>query len=416
MSMKRTMIALFTLLVAAPAIASGLFTPYSLSSAAVLPKGVKRLGYSGFTTEISNEYGNRGGIEVLGADFNKKLTVGELIKATPAGKDRGIFKGGLEASGLGMGETAGQANGWIDARVTTSVPTLAYGVSDRWTLAVGIPIIYSNMHPATGWTVDPQFEAKLNKLATNGYRNPIGKYQADLQNVIQTELKNYGYDPLVDQSQTGIGDVVIAGKYQALKNRTLTVAISPRVSLPTGRASDVNKVVDLAPGDGHPNFGVAAISDYWIRPRLIWTSSLSYTYQTPMVRAKRIPLEASNWISPDVDNSAHQKAGDILGTSTGLRYEVLPAVTLGAGYSFQYKAPDKYTGNHFDPTRYNYLSVETEQTMHALDIGVQYSTVPLFRAHKFEIPLDIGIDYATVLVGRNTKKIELAAIELASYF
>jgi len=47
---------------------------------------------------------------------------------------------------------------------------------------------------------------------------------------------------------------------------------------------------------------------------------------------------------------------------------------------------------------------------------VQYSTVPLFRAHKFEIPLDIGIDYATVLVGRNTKKIELAAIELASYF
>ena len=315
-----------------------------------------------------------------------------------------------------MSDTAGEASGWIDSRVTATIPTLAYGVSDRWTVGLAVPILYSNMHPTTGWTADPNFQAQLNALGANGYHNKTLSYQGDLQNPIATELRNYCYDPLVDQSQTGLGDIVIAGKYMAYKQGRLAFAVSPKVSLPTGRAQDVNKIVDLAPGDGHVNMGVAAITDYHVMPRTTWNNTLSYTLQMPTVLAKRIPTASDNWISPDVDESAHQKLGDIMAIGTGLRYELFPAVTLGGQYSFQYKAPDSYTDNHYDPTRYHYLSTETEQTMHAFEIGLSYSTVPLYRAKRFDVPLDIGANYATVLAGRNTKKIDLVALELASYF
>ena len=54
--------------------AGGLFVPFALESAQVLPKGVRNVRVGGFTTEITDKYATGGSIAPLGDSFNKQIT------------------------------------------------------------------------------------------------------------------------------------------------------------------------------------------------------------------------------------------------------------------------------------------------------------------------------------------------------
>jgi hypothetical protein len=415
MNLPRSIVAATCVLFAQQALCASLFAPFSLDSASVLPKGVGSVRFTGFTSEVSNDFANNGSSEHLGSDFAKSVTWAEAINATAAGPDRGRFKGGLEALGVDMNSTIGNTRGLVDARVAANVPTLAFGVTPRLTVGIAAPIVYSNLHVSTGWTVDAKAQDKLKAIADT-YFNKEKSYEGQLYNVVQTKLASAGYEPLSDQQRTGLGDVVLAAKYQAYKKGQVTFALSPKVVLPTGRRADVNKIIDLSEGGGVWDVGMAAVVDYQPQSKLTINSSLGYTAQWATNRAKRIPFSGEETITPDIDYNTHQKLGDMVGSNLGLRYLLHPLWTVGTGYSFQYKMPDSYRGTAFAADRYRYLESETEQYLHAIQFALSYNTVPLYAAHKFEIPLDVGVNFTSVLAGRNVKKTDLTAIEVAAYF
>lgn len=417
--MKRTPLALAALstLFATQVFANSLFIPFALESAQVLPKGVRNIRVGGFTTEITDKYSPGGSIVPLGNSFNKQITWNELIDSTPAGFERGQFKGGLESMGVDLNSEVGDARGVVDTRLTATVPIAAYGVTEKLTVAVALPVMYSNLNVNVGWAANPQFNGTVNAMANErGFYNKVLSYESALHNVVNTKIANLGYKPLENTTQTEVGDLTIAGKYQVVAGPGYAVAISPRIVAPTGRIADVDKVIDIAGGEGQWDVGLSAAADYIPNAKYSFTGAIGYTYQVASTRTKRIPTSSSDSLSADKDFGVRQKFGDIMGASLGGRYQLAKLFTVGTAYGLQYKMQDSYKGSAFASERYRYLEADTEQVMQSGLIGLTFSTIPLFRAQKFALPLEASVTYSRVFAGRNIGDLDLTAFELVSFF
>lgn len=395
--------------------AGGLSAPFSLDSAKVLPKGIRSFRIEGFSSSVTNRYDGNGSIVSLGSAFNKPVTYNDLEKSLAPTADNAVTIGGVNSS-VSPGDTAGQALGVVNAQVTTTVPVFAYGVSDKLTVGLGVPILYANTSVSVGWDSNATTQALIDKFRQSGAEYKVQALRTRLMNAVATRVSDYGYQPLAGESHTDFGDTSLVAKYQVLKTPDWMVAVAPRVVLPTGRTPDIDKVVDIAPGDGLWDIGAGSVVEYTPTARFSASYSAYYMYQVPMTRAFRVPLDSSETISPNVDNGVNLKRGDMMGTTLAAHYQVHPLITLGTAYGLQYKAADAYSGSIYSQDRYNLLSIDSEQVMQTAQVGVSLSTVSLYQAGKFEVPFDVNVGYTAMVAGRNVNKLDLATLELVSFF
>lgn len=417
-SRKASCLALaFSLLSASVALAGGgLFTPISMDSAAVMPKGVRNLRLSGFTTQVTDVYTGSGTVAPTAYAFNKPVTLAKLISSRPDAQERGLLTGGLKAEGYDSSMVVGDSRGLVNARITSEIPVFAYGLTDKTTFGAGIPIVNSYSHVDTGWVANAAFQKMVTTLQGRGYEPKLMQLKSLLQNVVTTQLDGYGYKPIQDEKHTDIGDLNMGLKEQVFKNDDVAVAISQKLVLPTGRMPDVDKVVDLAPGDGHVSFGLSTAADFRAASWLTITPSAGYLYQIESTQAVRVPRTGDELASPDKDPSVRVKRGDIMSTALALKFPIADIVTPAVAYSLQYKNPDSYMGGAFAPERYHYLEVDTWQNMQALQFALTGSTIELFKREKFPVPLEGTLAFAHVLSGANVGVLDVWTAEMAAYF
>jgi hypothetical protein len=417
-ALRLAMSVALTAAVAQPAFSAGLFVPFSMDSASTMPKGIRSVRVGNFTTQIEDKYDGYGAVVPAANSFNKSVTWRKLIDSEAPGPDRGILKGGVKSmqdANIDLDAVAGVTHGMVNVRLTSTVPMLAYGLTEKITLGVGLPVVYSSTSIATGWTADAAMSEKLTKVMASGFESKVMSLREKLQNVVRTQIASYGYKPLEDEQRQEIGDVTLGLKYKVFSGELVSVALAPKLVVPTGRTADVNKVVDVAPGDGQFDTGVSAVADWAIAPRFTMTTSAGYTYQWGSAKAKRIPRSADESISPDVE-TVWEKFGDVMGTSLGGKYKPNDLTTVGLGYSLQYKQADEYGGSAYAAERYGYLAKDTWQSMQAVQASLGFTTVPLYRAGVFPVPADLGLTYGRVLSGRNVNDVSLVFAELAAYF
>jgi hypothetical protein len=402
--------------VSSTGVCGGLFAPISMDGATVMPKGIRSVRLGGFTSEITDKYDGNGNMVPLANSFSKSVTWNQLIDSRPSAEERGMLRGGLKAEAIDLGTSVGDANGLVNTRITSTIPVFAYGLTEKITLGVGVPVVYAKTHVDTGWTANGYFQSELDKLRATGYEGKIQAFKTSLYDVVATKISSYGYKPLQDQETTDVGDTTLGLKIQVYKEDNVAVAIAPKVVVPTGRTPDIDKVVDVAPGDGHVSAGVGAAADFNVASKWTLTPSVGYTYQFENSQAVRIPRNGDESISPDIDYNVRKKVGDIMGTSAAVKYRINEIFSAATAYSFQYKQADSYIGGAFSPERYGYLERDTWQSMESAQAVLGLSTVPMFRRGAFAVPLDAALSYAHVFAGRNVGKIDLAVLELAAYF
>ncbi|MDZ4082180.1 MAG: transporter [Bdellovibrionales bacterium] len=402
--------------IAPSAHAGGLLAPFSFDTAGVMPKGVRGIRIMGFTTEIQERWDGAGGYEPLANKFNKPITFGELADGQPEASDRAQLKGLLMSKDIPLDSIVGDARGVANARLTSTIPVAAYGLTDRLTVAAVIPVIYSRVNVMTGWASNENFQAVLDGLSAEGRHNKKLSFEEKLHNVVATKLAGYGYRPLENEINQEIGDVTLGAKYLVHKDDALAFAVSSRVVIPTGRQSSVEKLIDIAPGDGQWDVGLGATVEYQHSGQVASYASLGGLYQIESRRAKRVPIVQSENATPDIDFDVEERLGASVSSALGLRYKPFELWTVGAQYSFQYKGPDTYSGRAFAEERYQWMSNETEQDLQAAQVGLTFSTIPLFQKGAFPAPLETTLSFATSLGGRNTNKIAMAAWELALFF
>lgn len=403
-------------LVSANARATNLFTPFSLDSAQVLPKGVRNMRVLGFTGEISGRFDGSSSIVPVGQPFNKTIRVGELQDSQPAGFERDKLAGGLKSFGLGSDAEVGRAFGVVNSRVTSTVPAFAYGLTDKLTVVAAVPVLYSNTSVRTGWVVNEDFERQLKALGSRGFANKIIAFREKLDNVIATKVAANGYKPLEDSAHTEVGDITLGAKYQLMKSTRSAAALITRLQLPTGRLPDVDRLIDVAPGNGTFDLGLGLAYDYALFDTVTITPTASVLYPFATNRATRVPLAYGETLTPDVDRDASFKAGEIYSIGLVSRYRFEDALVFGLGYNFQSKHRDSWSGGRYAGERYQYLSRDTEQQIHAAQVNVTYSTIPAFRRKQFPMPLEATLGIANVFGGTNVNHAALSTFDVAAFF
>ncbi len=407
---------LILLLISSMAQSATLFAPFTLDSTEVLPKGIRNLTIASFTTDISDAKNGWSNDKPVGDAFNKAVLWDDLVNAQKAGYERNSLQGYVQSKGYKMTDIVGTATGVVDIRITATVPVLAYGISENFTLAMVVPILYSKLNVSTGWNANQDFNQAIAKFAADGKNYRILQNKEKLMNVVASDVASKGYSSLENETRSGLGDITIAGKYRVFKTDDYALAIVPKVILPTGETADVNKLIDVAPGAGVWDIGISAIQSYQFNGRFSLVQSAGFTKQLPMYRAKRIPFDPTMTSSPDIDESTRVQLGDIFSGQVGPKYKLTSLLTLGGALAYQYKAPDVYAGDQFDPSHYEWMSINTEQVMFSGQMGVNFSTVPLYKAQSFAVPLEVSLSYANVFSGRNVNTTELYSAALALFF
>ncbi len=410
------LLAAFAAIMVNEAHAAGLFSPMGVDSASVMPKGIRSFRLAGFTSEIQDKYDASGSVQPLANSFNKPFTWNKLINSRPDAGERGYLRGGLQSEGINLDSPIGDSAGLVNARLTSFVPVFAYGITDKVTLGMGLPIVYSRTHVATGSSFNATGQANLNTIMASGNGARVASYSGLLANVVNTQIAAYGYKPLESEEHTDIGDLTMGLKILVLQKSKFALVLAPKVVAPTGREADVDKVIDLAPGGGIWQTGLSTIGEYTATSKWSLVSSAGYTHQWVADKAVRIPRTGDESISPDVDHRVHKKLGDIMGVAAGTKYKFTPLLTGSLGYSLQYKEQDRYEGGKYTPERYGYLEQNTWQNMQSVVASISMSTIPLFQQKKFAIPGDASFSLASVIEGRNVSNATLAIFELAAYF
>jgi hypothetical protein len=411
----KLIITLISFLFVIEVMAGELTTPFSIGSTTVLPKGIRSLRIGAVTTEIDNKFNDLNFDVGVAETMNQELSYGRLLQAE---KDENLklnVEAQLAAKGVTLNQVAGSSVADLNSRVTVTAPVLAYGITDRWTLALVVPVYYSKIDVATSFIGTEQLQELATSFAEKS-RTQTDVIEKKLQDVIGTEVSNKGYKPLESQQKTEIGDISLVSKFLLYKDLNMAWGISNKLSMPTARTRDIDKVVDPAPGDGQWDFDVTSVAEVPISAQLMMIHELGYSIQFADREATRIPITIAERLSTDVDLNASRDLGDKIFSTFGIRYSPWDMLSMSAGYHLGYKQRDQWKGNKTQQSRYDILGHETEQNIQAAILQMSFSTIDLYKRGTFFLPMTAGLGYSQALSGRNVKNSGMWAFDVAMFF
>ncbi len=405
------------LFLASPSIgwAGGLGAPFSINTTQVLPKGVRSFRVGGITTTVDGWYNNAGISSGVAEPFNQQLSYGRLLKSESDVNLKLNVESQLRNRGVSLDEIAGRSYADINTRVQVTLPAMAYGLTDRWTVGFAVPIVYTNQDIATGFVGTNQLQELVTDFSGKS-RKQTQLIQSKLNDVIATELANKGYKPLRDEERTQVGDLVMVAKYLAAQELSYSWAITNTVTLPTAHVRDTNRLADPTPGDGQADFGIASIFEVPVTSKLRLINQTGYTIQFSDVRETRIPISEEERISKDIDYGANRDLGDMVSTSFAALYSPIDLISFGASYTLGYKERDEWTGVNASPDRYRALGVETEQYIQALYGQVSLSTVGAYKRKTFFLPMMATMGVGQVVDGRNVRNDPVWSLNMSLFF
>ena len=368
----------------------------------------------------NDKFDTSGTVVGVGDALNTDVTYQQLVDSQKTTVERGVLEGYLTRHNRNMNSIAGRTTGVVNVEVDAHVPIFAWGITHQWTAAVVIPVVTVKTHVDTGFVTHPDFQKVATKLVAEGKGFKAKEVKNKTNTSIPNKNNDYGYEPipssLSHREETSLGDIRLINKVQLLKEDNYALTLQNDWILPTGQTTNVNRLVDIPTGDGQLDFNMGVIGEYYLNSRTTFWTRLGYTWQTSDKVTRRIPENLDSSISADIDKQVYRNLGDSLYTSIGGSFDVYQGIKLKAQYSFQYKEKDKYEGDQYEASRYSFLSKDSLQELHVLQVGMNYSTIPLFQNKQFPVPLDFNLISGIPLSGRNVTKDPSVVAEVAIYF
>ncbi|MBF0314170.1 MAG: hypothetical protein HQK50_17800 [Oligoflexia bacterium] len=400
----------------AEVLAADLRAPFDFQSAQVLPQGIRNLRYKGVQVLGNEKYNSAGDERLLADPFFQEITWRDVTDPEADELDTGLLRGYLNSREYNLDEPVGRTTGTVSVAANVHIPVFAYGITDKLTAGVAVPIIRYRYNVDTGFVA---YEA-LNRLAADlragGKGFELGEAERKLANPINTKLAKFGYSPLKSEEGTKLGDINLVFKYQALKHSVITTTVQNSYVLPTGKEADVNKVLDVPGGDGQYDIGLALINDVNLIPLTTITITPGAVIQLPDTTAKRVPYRQNSKITPYTDGAVKRNLGDIYFVQASSKVVPYMGVGIFVGYSLHYKQEDRYRGSKYASERYSWLEADTIQNMQSVQLGLGYSTLELFKAKRFPVPVELNATHSFLVRGKNVTKDPLTAVELVMFF
>jgi hypothetical protein len=389
----------------------------AFESTKVLPKGIRNVKLRTLYTTAKTKTTPEGDIEPLADRLWKPLEFRHVLSG-----ESGLKRKQLEALMLQQGWTRNKSLGdfraEFDAQINVWAPIFAYGFTDRFTLAVALPVYSSSTDIGVGFTANHGAQDFVTALKSPSMNNTQSAVEASqkLQNAVgrlNDKLVDNGYDTFDKWNSTGIGDTTIAAKYLAYDGSLLKAATSFGIVAPTGETESPDILTDLSFGDGQWDAFAQLIFDQNIFSWMTFNQFYKYTYQAPDRREMRLATndETIEVGKEDLDF----KLGDKIEAGTSLQFEQnSTGLTAGLGLQYFRKYGDRYEVEAIDVK--NELQRDTAQQALYWKARLGYTSLPAFRRNEMKVPFVASIEYRKQYESINTPRTDFTQVDVGIFF
>jgi hypothetical protein len=389
----------------------------ALDSSDVLPAHINspsvRIGY---ISGIGQRYTGNGSLMSLTDANSITFDAKKLVSIEPRVQQLIAVLNQFGQQQMGSALTLGTLHINIEPDVNYYAPIHAYGITDKWTVAVGVPIIHyknniglsqegSNLEAiqAQAGGISPELDSAFDEL------------HAGLVQSAQKELSGKGYKPLQNVDTTFIGDVQLVSLYQVFNNKRTALLTKTTFNLPTGPKDDPDDLTDLS-DFGQTSISEGAVLTYMLTPKLRLSGLLTGTYGLPDKIDKRVPTSPDDSL-PDISTkqNVNRQIGPSVSVGASTMYWFTQRWSAGAGFDIMTKAADKYWGS-LRGSRYDLLQADTNQTSERIRLGVSYDTISAYLAKSAFMPAMISYTYSDTIAGVNIARQTIHELWLTMFF
>ncbi|NLI81497.1 MAG: hypothetical protein GX443_07385 [Deltaproteobacteria bacterium] len=388
-------------------------------SAEVLPKGVARFGVeSNFYFPITQRFNQNGDVEDVATDLNARLDstvfpdlrLLEAFFALPAG-----------FANIGRSEVS------FEYRYTVTELSFQYGITGRLSAGIMLPYWFIRNEvqarlDTSGATVGKS--ALLGSLAPLGFLDTVPLSTRDAQNLIgkgldidgdgRTDITGFGFKPVRSWHDSGLSDIEAGLRLQYLNTPNWRLAVTGGVRFPTGEVDSPDDLADRPFGTGAWGLMFHLNNDFVGIKNLLLNFTFRYEPYLPHSQTLRILRSVNEPLSP-VKAELDIDLGDVFELETSGTYTLPCGFSVSLMYRYGFSLEDAVTGPN--GRRVTSLEEETAYTEHIAVTGLTYSTVPLYQAKKFPVPLTASITYRNRFAGlNNVLKSQYIGFILGVYF
>lgn len=385
----------------------------ALLSTSTLPEGINSPSFRfGIIDGIDQKYTENGTLMSLG-DYKSVVFDAENLAKFNADARRLI-----EALNRFGGHALGDSFNLGVLRVETLpkvryyAPVFARGLTKKWTLGVGVPVIsYSNKI-----TLSQQFSnIEYYRQQFSGLDPELDQaLNIDLREETNETLAQRGYKPLTDRNQTFIGDVQVVSIYKLFERSSSAMTYQAQLNLPTGPTYDPDDLAALNV------FGRTNIANTFAYSHKFWKATtlvpyISYVFNIPDTITARVPSGPEDTL-PDATSKEdiERRIGDTITAGGNAFYEITDSWTVGAGYDYSRKNTDTYHGERGG--RYDLLAENSNTTAHRVKAELTYSSVNSYFKKAALIPMMISYQVSDTFAGLNIERQLTQEMSLIMFF
>ncbi len=387
--------------------------------ALVLPKGRSGVAFENlFFFPIEQRWGPHGNAEDLAAGFNNRRLDSSVL---PLLRPLDPFVPG----GASIGDSL------VRFKYTYDILnfTFAYGITDRLTAGIEVPYYWVrndvkaslNSAPGSSANVGLRTGAGPGPLCGSGAAvlplacpNTRRFTTEDVQQVLGPGLpgiSGFGFKRVQDFSAEGLGDIVLGAKYQYLRTDDWRLAATGGVRFPTGRQDDPDDLSDVAWSSGAYGLLARLHNDYILSN--LWKEKptrasdpiaapgdlvvdFTFRYEWVLPDSATVRVAAANSLTTNRER-VDRDLGDRFEFEFTALYQVLSGLSLSGLYKYGFKLEDRISGHMGFPTQL--LEKNSDSTEQVYIVRVNYSTLPLYRAGRFPLPLNVALSYRDRFAG-----------------
>jgi hypothetical protein len=311
----------------------------------------------------------------------------------------------------------------VDAKADVSVNAYAfgYGISNKITAYIGVPIYKANVsvnYTKTKSSSNKEVSEELQKEYGDDFAQGLGSlvenfYEID-GSTIQSALVNaLGYEEIGDWNGTGLGDVELGVMYNFLRTESYGLMLTLGAIAPTGYVDDPDIIQDIGFGDGQWDGFLEFGGGKRLSRNVILNAYSRYTYQFSSEKNLRIPYSEDVSISDKKDKFKEKLGNKILAVAE-LEIIVNDWFKLKPSYIYTDTEKAKYTSTNGQANKL--LALNSQSSSTSVKMLGQLTSVKLFNQKKFLLPGQINISYQSMLYGKNTPKVDIFEMEFRMFF
>lgn len=304
------------------------------------------------------------------------------------------------AFGIGDSLNLGVLEIQTQPTIEYTAPVLARGITSRWTVALGVPVIHY------------QNNVKLSQSFSNinYYRNQFSGLSNELDQALNTNigestqqvLAAKGYRRLENRNEKFLGDLQLVSLYKLYEDENLSVMHQATLSLPTGPQYDPNDLLALNTFHKTSLENIFSLSK---KIGSIWkvTPYTSFRYNLPEKIDARVPLNEDDVI-PDQSSIENVEKQEGLSLEVGLQNSVdlTDSFQVTLDYKLGVKAEDRYNGSR--SSRYDLLPQNSKSRWQKASVDFVYSTVKSYMKKSAAIPFMLSLSLFDTLAGQNVER------------